>query len=137
MAITEQQAWDMSIQELQQAVSAGEGIVAASEKAPELEQLEKSFADFRAAAPDFQYSPENVNALMNHIAWTRMPTVDDLTQAHALASYRNLYKAPEAKSETDPHKMSLEQLHEAAFGGEQRSSEWAMPLADLKKEAGI
>ena len=137
MAITEEQAWAMPLADVAKAIKAGDGIVQATDKPAEIQQLEKSFADFRAAAPDFQHSPENVNALMSHIAWARVPTVEDLTQAHALASYRNEYKAPEVQPETDPQKMSLEQLHEAAFGGSQRSPEWSMPLADLKKEAGI
>lgn len=137
MAITFQQAQEMSLDDLKSAINAEARAARTPEKPVELQQLEKSFSDFVAATPDFQKSPENINVLMSRIAWTRVPTVDDLTQSHAMASYRNDYKAPQAQPETSPEKMPMEQLREAAFGAEKRSPEWSMPLADLKKEAGV
>jgi hypothetical protein len=136
MAITEQQAWALPLADVAKAIEAGEGIVRATDKPAEVAEIEKSYADFVAATPDFRQSPENIQTLMNRIAWTRVPTVDDLTQAHALAVYRKEY-APVVQAETDPEKMSLQQLHEAAFGGPERDPAWTMDLALLKKASGV
>jgi hypothetical protein len=137
MAITEQQAWQMPLADVATAMKAGDGIVPVTDKPAEVQELEKSFADFIAAAPDFQKSPENVETLMSHIAWTRVPTVDDLTQAHALASYRKEYKAPEVQPETDPYKVPMEQLRDAVFGAPQGDPAYSMDMNQLRKEAGL
>ncbi len=116
MAITFQQAQEMPLEDLKNAINTEARAAAqAPEKPAELQQLEQSFADFMAATPDFQKSPENIDALMRHIAWTRVPTVDDLTQAHALAVYRKEYKTPEAaQEETDPWRMEMSELKQKA-----------------------
>lgn len=138
MAITEQQAHELPLDDLRNAINAEARAAAqAQEKPAELQQIEKNFADFVAATPDFQKSPENIQTLMNHIAWTRPPTVDDLTLAHAQAVYRKEYKAPEVQPEMSPEKMPLHQLREAAFGGPERDPAFAMDLNQLRKEAGL
>lgn len=136
MAITEQQAREMPLGDLKSAVISGESLIHPSETPPEIQQLEKSFADFVAATPDFQKSPENIEALMSHIAWQRLPTVDDLTQAHAISVYRNEYKAPEVQPE-NPYEMPLEKLRDQAFGTSERDPAYSMDLPDLKKAAGL
>lgn len=143
MAITDPNwnPWSAPLEELKQA--AFPPAPQAPQKPVELQELDKAFADFKAAATDYRHSTENFAALVPYLDNVRqgrmLPNAEDFKQAHALATYHNRYSKEPAPAQVDPQnawEAPIEQLRDAAFPSG-IPEEWSMEMTKLKKAAGL
>lgn len=119
--------------------------------------LDSAFAQFKKQHPDFTPTEQNVRQLVSRLDVRRPPTMEDFRNAHALSLYERRYvdAAPTVAKETDPQKMTMDELRNAAldipeppreqtmklselraevFGADQIAEEWKMPLSDLSQK---
>lgn len=130
MAITEQNPWAVPMPEL-------ERMIADAGKPAEVQQLDKAWADFKAANPNFKQNPQNTAAVLDYIVNPFVATAHDFKQAFALATYdKRINNEPATVDAKKAFAMPMEQLEAEAFGPKEENP-WALDMEVLKEKAGL
>ena len=130
MAITEQNPWAMSMPDLERAI-------ADAGKPVEVQQLDRAWAEFQAANPNFKANPQNTAAVLDYIVNPFVATAQDFKQAFALATYdKRINNEPATVDPKKAFAMPMEQLETEAFGPKEENP-WALDMNALKEKAGI